>query len=129
MGKLINTKTDEKAPEAPAPADGKKSKKAKKQKPRDFINKDQFIDACSNDEALKKLFVDSIFAAASSEPSELEAAVNAQASTSAEVKNDNVNVDLNSFALDAPAFEVTTSSKVECVEFTSLDAPAVEVEA
>jgi Ca2+-binding EF-hand superfamily protein len=134
--KLINTKTDEKAPEAPAPVDGKKSKKAKKQKPRDFINKDQFIDACSNDEALKKLFVDSIFAAASAEPSELEAAVNAQASTSFtapdfSVKTDNVNlnsVDLNSFALDAPAFEVTTSSKVECVEFTSIDAPAVEVE-
>merc|ERR1712127_706485 len=129
--KLINTKTDEKEPEAPAPADGKKQKKAKKQKPRDFINKDQFIDACSNDEALKKLFVDSIFAAASAEPSELEACVNAQASTSlsADLKSDNVNVDLNSFALDAPAFEVTTSSKVECVEFTSIDTPAVEVEA
>jgi len=136
--KVINTKTDEQeaaaaaaaAAEAPAaePEDskGKKAKKEKapkKQKPRDFITREQFIDACSNDEALKKLFVDSIFAATSDQPSELEAAVEAAGHAAAPSGC----IDLNSIALDAPAatFEVTTTSKVECIEIRSAE-PIVE---
>lgn len=131
---LINTKTDEQnaaqAPESAAPEDpkAKKAKKPKKQKPRDFITREQFIDACSEDEALKKLFVDSIFAATSAEPSELEAEVNRVASTVQAALPEGV-VDLNSIVLDAPAFEVTTTSKVECVEFTEEVAAPVAAEA
>ncbi len=136
--KVINTKTDEQeaaaaaTAEAEAPATepedakGKKAKKdkaPKKQKPRDFITREQFIDACSNDDALKKLFVDSIFAATSEQPSELEAAVEAAGLSSG-------TIDLNSIVLDAPApvavcYEVTTSSKVECIEVRSVE-PVVE---
>jgi len=131
---LINTKTDEQnaaqAPEPAAPEDpkAKKAKKPKKQKPRDFITREQFIDACSEDEALKKLFVDSIFAATSAEPSELEAEVNRVASSVQAALPEGV-VDLNSIVLDAPAFEVTTTSKVECVEFTEEVAAPVAAEA
>jgi Ca2+-binding EF-hand superfamily protein len=141
--KVINTKTDEQeaaaqALEAPVEQpteDKKKPKKAKKPKARDFITREQFIDACSNDDALKKLFVDSIFAATSEQPSELEAEINRVSATTSGLPegcsprstvqvSDCVN--MNSICLDAPAptYEVTTSSNVE---FVSLDTtPIVE---
>lgn len=132
--KLINHQTElkEKAAAgeaAPEPEDSKakKGKKsAKKPKQKDFITREQFIDACSEDEALKKLFVDSIFAATTTEPVLEAAVVNSQGDFEGVARN--LPVDLNSFALDAPAFEVTTTTKTECVQFTSADAPAVSVE-
>lgn len=143
--KVINTKTDEQEAAAlalepaveQAPDEKKKSKKtAKKPKSRDFITREQFIDACSNDDALKKLFVDSIFAAASEQPSELEAEINrvsAQVGSAlpegcsprVHVTSDCVN--MNSIVLDAPAlptYEVTTSSNVE---FVGLDSSPITI--
>lgn len=118
--KLINSKTVEQVPAEPEkdPKDpkSKKSKKPKKEKTKNYITKDQFIDACSNDEPLKKLFVDSIFAATPESAEVKEATVDVNATAA--------NIDLNAFALDSPAIEITSNSKVECFEFSSLDAPA-----
>lgn len=51
------------AAEKPAKADKKAPASGKKEpKLPEFITKEQFIDACSSDEQLKKLFVDTIFA-------------------------------------------------------------------
>lgn len=132
--KLINHQTEQKekanaeaagenAEAAQEETKGKKSKKAKKSKAKDFITREQFIDACSEDEALKKLFVDSIFAATAADVT-LEPSKEADVAPASVAK-----IDLNSFALDAPeaaAFEVTTTTKVEC-EVTS-DAPAAEAQ-
>jgi Ca2+-binding EF-hand superfamily protein len=59
-------KSPAKDKKAAKPAKDKKpakaAKPAKEAKLPEFITKEQFIDACSSDEQLKKLFVDSIFA-------------------------------------------------------------------
>lgn len=52
---------DKKPKEKPA-KEVKPAKPAKQTKLPDYITKEQFIDACNTDEAIKKLFVDSIFA-------------------------------------------------------------------
>lgn len=123
----INAQTEAAAPEVAEPeAKGKKA--AKKEKPKNFITRDQFISACTEDEALKKLFVDSIFAATSAEPVVEETAVVVGSEPVATVVVEGEpTAAINLGTLDAPAFEVTTTSKVECVEFTSSDAP-VEAE-
>jgi len=123
----INAQTEAAAPEVAEPeAKGKKA--AKKEKPKNFITRDQFISACTEDEALKKLFVDSIFAATSAEAVVEETAVVVGSEPVATVVVEGEpTAAINLGTLDAPAFEVTTTSKVECVEFTSSDAP-VEAE-
>lgn len=102
-------KDAKKAPKDPKPKAEKKPAPAKPVKARDFINKDQFIDACSNDEALKKLFVDSIF---NSSADSSAAAPAAAAAASVSICAPTINI--NSPPLDAPAVvEITHSSHVE----------------
>lgn len=126
----INAQTEAKAAaEAPEPAaePAKGKKAAKKEKPKNFITREQFIGACTEDEALKKLFVDSIFAATSAEAVFEESS--APAASAAVVVGSEPVVAIDLGTLDAPAFEVTTTSKVEYVEFTSSDAAPAEAEA
>jgi len=104
----------EKKPKAAKAPKEKKAAAPKAAKPRDFINKDQFIEACSNDESLKKLFVDSIFASGS------EAVVAAAAAT-VDLAAPSAYININSPPLDAPAIEITTRSRIEISE------PIVEV--
>lgn len=117
--KLINAKTEAAAAAEQGPEDPK-AKKSKKKKANNTINRDQFIDACSNDEALKKLFVDSIFAANGTEPVEVVVVEGVETSPVV-VSCDNFNTN----GLDAPAVEVTTSSNVEVAVFKSIDTPEV----
>lgn len=120
----INAQTEAKAAaeaSEPAAESAKAKKAAKKEKPKNFITREQFIGACTEDEALKKLFVDSIFAATSAEPIFEETG---PAASAAVVVGREPVATIDFGTLDAPAFEVTTTSKVECVEFTSSDAPA-----
>lgn len=119
--KLINAKTEASAAAEQGPEDPKAKKNKKSKKANNTINRDQFIDACSNDEALKKLFVDSIFAANGAEPVIVEVVDNAPVVT-ARVGDIG---QFNKYDLDAPAIEVTTSSNVECTVFKSIDTPEV----
>ena len=106
----------EKKPKAAKAPKEKKAAAPKAAKPRDFINKDQFIEACSNDESLKKLFVDSIFASGS------EAVVAAAAAAATvDLAAPSAYININSPPLDAPAIEITTRSRIEINE------PIVEV--
>jgi len=119
--KLINAKT-EAAEQGPEDQKNKKNKKSKKA--NNTINRDQFIDACSNDEALKKLFVDSIFAANGAEPVlEVVDITPAPVAIACDFGGK-----FNKYDLDAPAIEVTTSSNVECAVFKSIDTPEVGAE-
>jgi len=114
-------KDAKKAPKDPKPKTEKKPAPAKPVKARDFINKDQFIDACSNDEALKKLFVDSIF---NSNADSSAAAAPAAAAASVSICAPTINI--NSPPLDAPAVvEITHSSHVE-VRSAPVDASVSE---
>jgi len=122
--KLINAKTEAAAAAEQGPEDQKNKKNKKSKKANNTINRDQFIDACSNDEALKKLFVDSIFAANGAEPV-LE--VVDITPTPVAIACD-FGGKFNKYDLDAPAIEVTTSSNVECAVFKSIDTPEVGAE-
>lgn len=69
------------------PAKAPETKPAKSSKPAkvpDFITKEQFIEACNTDEAIKKLFVDSIFASQAEATTEEVAAVKALGDLSTE---------------------------------------------
>lgn len=115
-----------------AEAEGKKGKKAKKPKAKDFITREQFIEACSEDEALKKLFVDSIFAATAADVNEAVAASvsSAAADMSLKIEAPSVSgakIDLG--CVDQPevaAFEVTTTTTTQ-VETVELEAPSMEM--
>jgi len=122
--KLINAKTEAAAAAEQGPEDQKNKKNKKSKKANNTINRDQFIDACSNDEALKKLFVDSIFAANGAEPV-LE--VVDITPTPVAIACD-FGGKFNKYDLDAPAIEVTTSSNVECAVFKSIDTQEVGAE-
>lgn len=87
---------EKKEKEAKEKKEKAKEVKAKPAKVPEFITKDQFIDACTSDEVLKKLFVDSIFAQSSSKPDSVENKINELAS--------NLNVELPSVSVPSPKF-------------------------
>lgn len=120
--KKINATYQPPAPPEPAQpeTDGKKAKKEKKpKKPKapEFITKEQFIDACNQDEQLKQLFVDSIFSK-KAESDAVEGRINEIAST-LQVELPSVNVLSNGENLETylnpneHVEEITTTTTID----------------
>lgn len=101
------------------------AKKPAEPKLPEYITKEQFIDACSSDEQLKKLFVDSIFANSASNKADMDAMLNSPSSsspvtiTTSTTVTDTRNTKLN---VAAPSLTITTP-KIE-MNATKLDRDA-----
>jgi neuronal calcium sensor 1 len=129
-------KKEKPAKEAKPAKDAKANgKKAAEPKLPEYITKEQFIDACSSDEQLKKLFVDSIFANSASHKADMDAMINnASSSSSPPVTittsttvsggGDNNTRNTKLFTATAPSLSITTP-KIE-MNATKLDRDAHE---
>lgn len=125
-------KKEKPAKEAKPAKDAKANgKKAAEPKLPEYITKEQFIDACSSDEQLKKLFVDSIFANSASNKADMDAMINNASSpvtitTSTTVSSggDNNTRNTKLFTATAPSLSITTP-KIE-MNATKLDRDAHE---
>jgi hypothetical protein len=113
----INAKNPLPEPAPKKDAKGKKPK-PKKVKPPTFITKDQFIEACSSDEQIRQLFVDSIFCGGNeaetaeliADPATLRVGVSADSGA-------NVNIDAG--GLDSFVNVTTNTTVVETNDDTS----------
>lgn len=94
-------------------------------KPKDYITKEQFIEACSTDDSIKKLFLDSIYA----NTDDTSAGVNIKA-PSVNIKGPSFNANAPSVNIKAPSVNVKAPSvNVQAPSACFIQAPSLSAQA